>query len=146
MMKIVREMKVLEVSESNVAGSSFNNVNAGKMSFECCNLAQATFNNVNLTGMKIIDANMSEFEVSGAQWGGAHFQHIGYYNPGDPESKPHSVGVRLTDCDLSNGKLENCNLSHLALSDCDITGLTIDGVRIDELLSRYLEQNKQTQD
>jgi uncharacterized protein YjbI with pentapeptide repeats len=141
-MRIEQETKAITVSQSNLSGSSFKNSMAEDLKFECCNVARASFNNVNMTGTKISDANMSEFDVDGAQWGGAHFRFIGYDNASDPSSRPHSIPVRFTSCNFSNGTLSDCNLTNIKLENCDIAGLTIDGVRIDELLEKYRAEVK----
>ncbi|XEC95773.1 pentapeptide repeat-containing protein [Paenibacillus tarimensis] len=141
-MRIEKEMKAVTIVESNVSGTSFTNTMAEDMKFECCNVSRASFNNVNMTGTKISDANMSEFDVDGAQWGGAHFRYIGYDNASDPASRPHPIPVQFTSCNISNGVMADCNLSNVQLKNCDISGLTIDGIRIDELLEKHRAEVK----
>ncbi|MDF2815235.1 MAG: pentapeptide repeat-containing protein [Paenibacillus sp.] len=133
-MRIEQELKQITVVQSNVSGSSFTDVMAEDLKFENCNVARISFNNVNLTAARIADANLSELVVDGAQWGGAELRYIGYSNSEEPAVQKHPNAVKMTGCDLSHGTLADCNLRNVNLVNCDITGLTINGVRIDELL------------
>ncbi|RKN60375.1 pentapeptide repeat-containing protein [Paenibacillus ginsengarvi] len=140
-MRIEQEMKQVTVVQSNVSGSSFTDVMAEDLKFKNCNVARISFNDVNMTAACIVDANLSELVIDGAQWGGAELRYIGYSNSDDPAVQKHPNAVKMTGCDLSHGTLADCNLSNANLVNCDITGLTINGVRIDELLKKVQSGN-----
>jgi uncharacterized protein YjbI with pentapeptide repeats len=119
----------LDVSSSCADGSRFFQVMLEKSRFE----------DVNMAGVKIMNANLSDLEIEGAQLGGAYIHNIGMPPEGhpmyDPEAKMRPL--RLEDCNLENSTIENCNLSGVRLKNCNISGLTIDGVDIGLLLEKY---------
>jgi uncharacterized protein YjbI with pentapeptide repeats len=94
------------------------------------------FNDVAMTGVRIINANLSDLEIEGAQLGGAFIHNIGGAPEGHPVYDPNfeQRPLRFEDCDLHGSTITNCNLSGIQITDCNISGLTIDGVNIEELL------------
>lgn len=95
-------------------------------------------NDVNLTGMHISDANLSELAIDGAQWGGAHFQSIGYGDPSQPDAEHNKEGVRFSDCSFQNGRITDCDFTNANFQNCDISGLVINGINIEELIQKYV--------
>lgn len=138
-MLMENEKKAMTIKNSDVTGSSFKNVRAEQVTIQCANLTGIQFNDVNLTGMNISDANLSEMVIDGAQWGGAHFRHIGYSDKDQPESEHRERGpVMFTNCSLSQGTFTGCNFTNVKLDNCDISGLVINGISIEELLKRHM--------
>jgi uncharacterized protein YjbI with pentapeptide repeats len=138
-MNIENEKQELTVTNCDITGSRFKNVRAEQTTIQCCNLAGIKFNDVNLTGMDITNANLSEINIDGAQWGGAHFQYIGYndkddQDPAQRERKP----VRFTHCSFEQGVFTDCNFANVRLDNCNISGLIINGVNIEQLLAQYV--------
>jgi uncharacterized protein YjbI with pentapeptide repeats len=122
-------------------------------------LKDCHFENVTLAGTKIMDADLSDLEIEGAQIGGGYIHNIGMPPKGhpmyDPAAKMRPVvfedcaligsifqncnmsGVTVTDCNLGGVTIADCNLSGVALRDCNITGMTIEGIPVEELLQAY---------
>jgi uncharacterized protein YjbI with pentapeptide repeats len=97
------------------------------------------FNDVAMVGVKIVNANLSDLEIEGAQIGGAFIHNIGGAPEGHPAYDPNfkQRPVRFENCDLNNSIFNNCNLEGVAISGCNIRGLMINGINIEELLKRY---------
>jgi uncharacterized protein YjbI with pentapeptide repeats len=126
--KIIDDNKVLDVQRSHIDHSEFKMV---------CS-THLLFRDVNMANCKITDANLSDLEIEGAQLGGAYIHNIGMPPKGHPNHDPNAKQrpLRFEDCDLSGTTITNCNLSGLDISDCNITGLRINGILIEELLSK----------
>jgi uncharacterized protein YjbI with pentapeptide repeats len=123
------EAKKLTLTEVNLAGSQIN----------CANLEGAVLNDVNLTGAKITIANMSDIIFEKAQMTGAQFRDIDWPIEGvDANYNAEELyrPVVFDHCILRNTQFTKCDLSNATITDCDITGLTINGIKIDELLSK----------
>jgi len=117
--------------------------------FEDLCLESVTFFDINGSKMKIINANLSDLEIEGAQLGGAYIHNIGM----PPKDHPMYVEgarmrpVKFDDCDLSQSTIRNsnlsgveisdCNLSGVALKDCNLTGMTINGIPVEQLLASF---------
>lgn len=97
------------------------------------------FNDVAMTGVKIINANLSDLEIEGAQIGGAYIHNIGGPPAGHPMYDPdfQQRPVRFEDCDLNNSTIINCNLRGVLISNCKLTGMTINGIPVEDLLRNY---------
>jgi len=112
-------------------------------------MADITIFDVNASKMKIVNANLSDLEIEGAQLGGAFIHNIGL----PPKDHPMYVeGARMRpvkfedcnlsqttihDCNLSQSTIHDCNLSGVEISDCNLTGMTIDGIPVQDLLAAY---------
>jgi uncharacterized protein YjbI with pentapeptide repeats len=107
-------------------------------------LTNSDFFDVAMTNVKIVNANLSDLEIEGAQLGGAFIHHIGMppkdHPMYDPEARQRPL--RFEDCDLRGSTFTNCNLSGIELTDCNIKGMKIDGIAIEELLSTYAKTIK----
>ena len=99
----------------------------------------STFHDVAMTNIKIVDANLSDLEIEGAQLGGAYIHNIGMPPKGHPMYNPEAKQrpLRFEDCDLNNSSITNCNLSGVAISDCNLYGMTINGILVEDLLANY---------
>jgi uncharacterized protein YjbI with pentapeptide repeats len=119
----------LDVSSTCAEGSRFFQVM----------LERSLFEDVTLAGTKIMNANLSDLEIEGAQLGGAYIHNIGMPPEGHPMYDPKAKmrPLKFEDCNLENSVIINCNLSGVELKDCNITGLTIDGIDVGMLLKEY---------
>jgi len=119
----------LDVSEAMIDGSKFVRVM----------LKDCLFQDVMMAGTRIMDANLSDLEIEGAQLGGAYIHNIGMPPKGHPMYDPQAKmrPLKFEDCNLEGSVLENCNLSGVELKDCNIQGLKIDGVDISVLLNEH---------
>lgn len=102
-------------------------------------LNNSYFFDIAMTDTKIINANLSDLEIEGAQIGGAYIHNIGSPPPGHPMHDPafKQRPVRFEDCDLNQSTFTNCDLSGAALNNCNINGMTINGILVEELLNNY---------
>lgn len=136
-MKVENDKAVLDVTNADVSHSTFKNVRAEQLSFQCCNLSGMNMHDVNLTGFRIADANLSELHINGAQWGGAHFECIGFGNPIQPDVEFITTPVQFSNCNFDQGVFQDCNLSNVRMDNCNISGLVINGVDIEKLMKQY---------
>ena len=104
-------------------------------------LNNSDFFDVAMANVKIVNANLSNLEIERAQLGGAYIHNIGMppkdhpmYDP-DARQRP----LRFEDCDLHESAFINCDLNGVELTDCNIKGLKINGIAIDDLISKYLK-------
>ncbi|MDF2434147.1 MAG: hypothetical protein JWP44_3778 [Mucilaginibacter sp.] len=97
------------------------------------------FEDVSATNMKIIDANLSDLEIKGAQLGGAYIHSIGMPPKGHPAYNPNAKQrpLKFEDCELSDSTFINCNLSNVSISDCNLNGMKINGILVEDLLRSY---------
>jgi hypothetical protein len=139
------------VKNSNISGSEFTECTASDLEFknvsipnlkiDCADVTKCFFNNLNMSKGKITDADLSELVIDGAQWGGAHFQYIGYGNQSRPDLEHNKLGVLFSNCSFQNGTLSDCNFSNTRLENCKIEGLTINGVPVEQLMELYRSLN-----
>jgi|SRR5437588_6961061 len=117
--EIKEDHKVIEANKAMLNGSSFHDVA--------------------MTNVKIVDANLSDLEIEGAQLGGAYIHNIGMPPKGhmmyNPEAKQRPL--RFEDCDLNNSTINHCNLSGVSISNCNLYGMTINGILVEDLLEAY---------
>jgi|SRR5579872_4361861 len=99
----------------------------------------SSFQDVAMMNVKIVDANLSDLEIEGAQLGGAYIHNIGMPPKGhqmyDPDAKQRPL--RFEDCDLNSSTITNCNLRGVSISDCNLYGMTINGILVEDLLEAY---------
>ena len=148
-MIIHKEKKQLEASEFDLEASSFKKGSLNKSRFENIMMQETTIFDVNASNMKIVNANLSDLEIEGAQIGGAFIHNIGMPPKGHPL---YLEGARMRpvtfdDCDLPQSTIRNCNLSGVEISDCNLSGaslkdcnfsdMTINGIPVQELLASY---------
>ncbi|WP_426667049.1 pentapeptide repeat-containing protein [Mucilaginibacter sp. McL0603] len=107
-------------------------------------LNDSRFQDVAMMNVKIIDANLSDLEIEGAQLGGAYIHNIGMPPKGHPmyDVNASQRPLRFENCDLHNSTITNCNLSGVVLRDCNISGMIINGIPVDKLLSEYEKTKK----
>ncbi|SEP38506.1 Pentapeptide repeat-containing protein [Mucilaginibacter sp. OK283] len=124
---IIETTKVIDAKYSHLDGSTF----------VMLKMSNASFNDVDLTKLKIINANLSELEIEGAQLGGAYIHNIGMPPEGHPAYDPAAKQrpLHFEDCELSHSTINNCNLQGVAIADCNINGMTINGILIEDLLN-----------
>jgi len=102
-------------------------------------MEKCLFEDVTLAGTKIMNANLSDLEIEGAQLGGAYIHNIGMPPKGHPMYDPQAKmrPLKMEDCNLEGSVIVNCNLSNVEISDCNIQGLKINGVDIEQLLNEH---------
>jgi uncharacterized protein YjbI with pentapeptide repeats len=120
----------------DITGSRFENVNMAAVAFDDVNLAKATFENVNLSGSRFHDINFSDVTIEAAQIGGATFRHIG----GAGEKPARQRGVTFADMQLCDSTLDRVDLSGVKITNCHLAGMTIDGVKVTDLIAAHQKQ------
>jgi uncharacterized protein YjbI with pentapeptide repeats len=127
-LELFETRKILNVKWSNLNDSTFR---------EFC-INNAHIQDVSATGVKIVDANLSDLEIEGAQLGGAYFHNIGMPPKGHPAYDPavKQRPLKFENCDLNGSTITDCDLSNLNISDCNLKGMKINGILVEELLKR----------
>ena len=100
-------------------------------------LNNSDFFDVAMANVKIVNANLSDLEIEGAQLGGAYIHNIGMPPKDHPMYDPNARQrpLRFDDCDLNNSTFTNCDLSCVELPNCNIKGLKINGIDIEDLIN-----------
>src|ERR1700748_3924139 len=90
-------------------------------------LNNSQFRDVAMANVKIVDANLSDLEIEGAQLGGAYIHNIGMPPEGHPFYDPNAKQrpLKFENCDLNNSAIINCNLSEVVIDDCNLSGMKI---------------------
>ncbi|CAN5424644.1 hypothetical protein BH09BAC6_BH09BAC6_10080 [soil metagenome] len=96
----------------------------------------STFDDISATGIKIMNANLSDLEIEGAQLGGAYIHNIGMPPEGHPAYNPDlkQRPLKFENCDLHNTTLTNCNLTGVSIENCNLSGMSINGVSVEKLI------------
>ena len=123
---LIETRKILNVKWSNLNDSTFR---------EFC-INNAYIQDVSATGVKIVDANLSDLEIEGAQLGGAYIHNIGMPPKGHPayDAATKHRPLQFENCDLNGNSITDCNLSNVEISDCNLSGMKINGVLVEDLL------------
>ena len=102
-------------------------------------LNNSDFFDVAMANVKIVNTNLSDLEIEGAQLGGAYIHNIGMPPKDHPmyDREARQRPLRFEDCDLHGSTLANCDLSDVELTNCNIKGLKINGILIEELINQY---------
>jgi uncharacterized protein YjbI with pentapeptide repeats len=106
---------------ANISGSRFHDVN----------MAETEFDDMNMKGVSFHNINMSDIRVGAVQMGGAKFKHIGL----PPGSAEKQRPLTFEEADLNSSTFLKCDLSNVRIDQCNIEGLTVNGVRISDLLA-----------
>jgi RNA polymerase sigma-70 factor (ECF subfamily) len=113
---------------TDISGSEFHDVN----------LAGADFNNVNMSKTRFHDINFSDVTFTAAQIGGALFKHIG--PPPDKKGKQaRQRPVTFEETMLCDSTFRKVDMSNVKIIDCNIEGMTIDGIRVTDMMGAYKE-------
>ena len=128
----------IEATEFDLEESSFSKGSLRNSKLKNIMMSGTVIDDVNASAMKIINANLSDIEIEGAQIGGAYIHNIGMPPKGHPfyvdgaKMRP----VKFEHCSLPNSQFIHCDLSGVELSDCNIAGMTINGILISDLIAR----------
>jgi uncharacterized protein YjbI with pentapeptide repeats len=97
------------------------------------------FDDVSAKNIKIVNANLSDLEIEGAQLGGAFIYNVGMPPKGHPfyDVNAKQRPLKFEDCELSGSTIINCNLAGVSINDCNLTGMKINGIPVDDLLKAY---------
>jgi RNA polymerase sigma-70 factor (ECF subfamily) len=126
---------------ADLSGSRFVNVNLSKVEFDDGNLSGASFNNINLSGAKFHDINFSDVTFEAAQIGGTRFRHIG--PPPDSQGRQaRQRPVSFEEMQLCDSTFRSVDLSNVQIINCNLEGMTIDGIKVTDMLDAYRKQNR----
>ena len=126
---ITDSSKQLHVQKSYIDESTFSQVS----------LQRVAFNDVTLAGSTIVNANLSDLQVEGAQLGGARFKNIGMPPVGHPFYKEgaRQRPVRFEHCDLNGTVFIECNLQGAEINSSDTSGMKTNGILVEDLLKAF---------
>jgi hypothetical protein len=111
---------------TDISGSEFHDVN----------LAGADFDNVNMSKTRFNDINFSDVTFTAAQIGGTLFRHIGL--PPDKNGKQgRQRPVTFEEAMLCDSTFRKVDMSNVKIIDCNIEGMTIDGIRVTDMIKAY---------
>jgi uncharacterized protein YjbI with pentapeptide repeats len=132
LIEIIDSKKILDVKRTSIEDSKFAVICMDRSHFE----------DVSAKGVKIMDANLSDLEIEGAQLGGAYIHNIGMPPVGHPMYKPDArqKPLKFENCDLNSSTITNCNLSGVIVDNCNLSGMKINGILIEDLLKQYKSQ------
>jgi uncharacterized protein YjbI with pentapeptide repeats len=107
-------------------------------------LNNSYFNDVAMTNVTIINANLSDLEIDGAQIGGSYIHNIGGPPVDHPMYDPNFKHrpVCFENCDLNNSAFKNCDLSGVSITESNLSGMRINGINVEELLKTYNDKSK----
>jgi len=127
--KITGVEKPVVAAESILQHSSFTKV--------CLN--HTVFNDVAMAFVQIINADLSNMEIDGAQLGGAYIHNVGMPPEGHPAYDPQSkhAPLKFECCDLVGTVFTDCKLNQVSIIDCDLQGMKIDGILVTEMLKQF---------
>jgi uncharacterized protein YjbI with pentapeptide repeats len=99
----------------------------------------SSFNDIRAVGLKIVDANLSDLEIEGAQLGGAYIHNVGMPPEDHPfyDSNAKQRPLKFENCDLNSSTITNCNLCGVNISDCNLQEMRINGILVDDLFKAY---------
>ncbi|MRR10467.1 pentapeptide repeat-containing protein [bacterium] len=116
---------------ADLTGSRFQDVNLEHAAFDDVNLRKATFHNINFAGA----------EFSAANLGGATFRHIGPM-PGPDGTQQRQQAVTFEEAMLCDSVFRDVDLSGARFEHCNTDGMTIDGVKVSDLVAAYRAQRR----
>jgi len=129
LIEITDTKKILNVKRSSIEDSKF----------EMICMDRSHFRDISAKAIKIVDANLSDLEIEGAQLGGAFIHNIGMPPKGHPMYNPDAKQrpLKFENCDLNGTTITDCNLSSVIIDDCNINGMKINGILVTDLLNKY---------
>ena len=122
--------KKLNIADTVVEGSEFNNVG----------MAKSQFTNINMSGVAFEDINFSDISVKFAQMGGARFCCIGL----PPEARERGEKQRpvwFEHFDLNDSTFKDGNLANVEIINCTLDGMKIDGALVTDMIAAYKREN-----
>ncbi len=138
-LEIINVNRRIDAQKSVLSGSKFHQVM----------IDDWDLNDVSMKNCRIVNANLSDLEIAGAQLGGAFIHNVGVPAPGHPAYDPalnqqhikfedcNLTGTEITDCNLTGTKITDCNFTDVEIEDCNLSGMKINGILVDDLLKAY---------
>ncbi|KGP90620.1 acetyltransferase [Pontibacillus chungwhensis BH030062] len=126
------ELQDAAVYGSNFSKASITNSNLEQIHYTNCNMRQSEFRNINFRQASFADLNLAHSKFEFVSLGGVHFSSTDLGEEDAP--------ISFNKCDLKQGTIEQCDLSGLKVVDSLVDGMTINGIRVDDLLAAYEER------
>ena len=124
-------MESLDLYDSNMSNSRLSNMNLNGNIYTNSNLTNSRFTNVNISNSIFADSNMSKVEMCHISLSKAHLHDINL------DIDKEACNVFIERCELSNSKISESNLQNLCIENCNIDGMTINGIKVTDLLMYY---------
>ncbi|QSS98719.1 GNAT family N-acetyltransferase [Pontibacillus sp. ALD_SL1] len=128
------ELHGVAVYGANLSNSSISNSNLEQIHYTNCNMRQSEFRNINFRQASFADLNLARSKFEFVSLGGVHFNSTDLGEGG--------MSISFKKCDLREGTIEQCDLRDLKIVDSKLGGMTINGIRVDDLLAVYEERRK----
>ncbi|MCD5323285.1 MULTISPECIES: GNAT family N-acetyltransferase [Pontibacillus] len=129
---LVREYSDQAHSEwygANLSNISVSNSNIEKGHYHNCNLSGSVYQNINFRKTMFADLTLEDSTISFVSMGGLRFWHT--------DLGEDRKSISFTECDLHTSIFEQCDLRDVAIKDSQIEGMTINGIKVRELLDNY---------
>ena len=105
--------------------------NLSGVEFEQSNLAFSSFNNINFSQVRFRDCDWTNVAISYIQMGGSHFKQVSVSDGEDQQ------GIDFENAHLDDTIFKGCSLKDVAITNCNTKGMTIDGIPLQDLVDAY---------
>lgn len=145
--KVFKELRLRSAlfDQVELTNANFINSNLAQSIFSDAYMVEATFKNMNMSGISFRDIDLSDLKVEDAQMGGAVFRNIGL--PPDDHlaagRREEHMPILFEKCDLNGSTITDCNLTGVKIEKSQLEGMTIDGIKVEELLKVYKEKKSE---
>jgi GNAT superfamily N-acetyltransferase len=129
-----------DLYDTNMSRCRFTDMDLSGNIYLNSNLSNNRYTNLNLSNSIFGDSNMSKVEICHSSLSEAYIHDI---NLDVNKDKSHIVIER---CELTNSKIIDSNLQNVKLENCNIDGMTINGVKVTDMLECYKKYIKQSTD
>ncbi|GAA0069920.1 GNAT family N-acetyltransferase [Clostridium sardiniense] len=123
-------MEYSDLYASNMSNSRFSNTNLFGNIYSNSYLGNNRFTNVNMNGSIFADSRMNEVEMCHVSLLRAHIHDINL-------DVKEDANITIERCKLTNSKIVDSNLRDLKIENCNIDGMTIDSIKVSELIHCY---------
>ena len=95
------------------------------------NMSGSVFEDIDLSGAKFFNINLRDAKIGAIDFGGSSFSCM---NTGEGHPRKPAVfnSIELDECIIQNSFLRNTRIVN-----CDLTGMTIDGIRVTDMVKAY---------
>jgi GNAT superfamily N-acetyltransferase len=122
-----------DLYESNISNSRFSNSNLLGNIYLNSYLANSRFTNVNMDNSIFADSKMNKVEICHVSMSEAYLHDINL------DVDKDKCNILVERCELANSKIVDSNLQDVKIENCNMDGMTINGVKVLEMLKYYKE-------
>ncbi len=103
------------------------------------NISGTVFEGIDLSGAKFFNINLRDAKIGAIYFGGSSLSCM---NTGEGHPRKPAVfnSIELDDCSIQNSFFRNTKIVN-----CSLTGMTIDGIRVTNMVKAYETLNSKSQ-